>query len=76
LTDHEASGVVGGQAPRSNFFNFLNFYNFYSIRTRTPFEWLENSGAYMHCAVVIPFEKSPRSATTSGYSNTNVPRGR
>lgn len=54
----------------------LFHYPPYSTLTRTPSEWLENSGAYMHWSVVIPFEKSPRWLTTSGYSNTNVPRGR
>ncbi len=48
----------------------------YSTFTRTPFEWLVNSGAYMHCIVVMPLLISPRCDTTSGYSNTNVPRGR
>lgn len=38
--------------------------------TRTPCEWLVNSGAYMHCMLVMPLEKSPLWAARSGYSNT------
>ena len=47
----------------------------YLTTTLTPSEWLANSGAYIHCIVVIPFEKSPLCVTLSGYSNTYVPLG-
>src|SRR5690242_14445451 len=35
-----------------------------------------NSGAYMHCAVLMPLENLPSCVTNSVYSNTWVPLGR
>ena len=43
---------------------------FYSAFIRMPSLWAENSGAYMHWNVVMPFEKSPAWLTRRSYSNT------
>ncbi len=48
----------------------------YCTFTLTPSECVVNSGAYMHCSVATPQEKSPLWLTTNGYSNTWVPRGK
>jgi hypothetical protein len=43
--------------------------------TRCPWLCEENSGAYMHMAVVMPLLKSPACVTRRVYSNTCVPAG-
>ena len=43
--------------------------------TLIPSLLLANSGAYMHCILVIPLLKSPLCWTVNGYSNTYVPFG-
>ena len=48
----------------------------YFTFTRNPSLCAENSGAYMHCIVAMPFEKSPALVTNIGYSNTYLPFGR
>jgi hypothetical protein len=60
---------------RTTWFNRKHRYLFYSINPYStliliPSEWAENSGAYMLCTVVIPFEKSPFCVAFSLYTNT------
>ena len=58
---------------KNNLFIFLKFIyilKIYFTFTLTPSEWELNSGAYIHCIEVMPFEKSPVLVTLSEYSNT------
>jgi len=56
-------------------FCYLLFAIYYFTFTLMPSEWAVNSGAYIHCMDVIPFEKFPELFTLREYSNTYVPFG-